>query len=82
MRVKDLREALKDVDDEMIVLLRVQDEDGGEQFMCSPNNAIPDPGCTDIEMFVIDGIDGECEHEFQAHECSICQAASSEKEGR
>lgn len=61
MKVGDLRKALADVDDEMVVLLRVDSEDG-EQFMCSPTGAMPDPGCSDVEMFVIDGTDGECEH--------------------
>ena len=69
MKVKDLRTALEGVDDEMVVLLRVNDEDGGEQFMCSPSGAMPDPGCSEVEMFIIDGTDGECEHGVQASEC-------------
>lgn len=69
MKVKDLREALKDVDDEMVVLLRVNNDDGDEQFMCSPSSALPDPGCGEVEMFMIDGTDGECEHGIQASEC-------------
>lgn len=71
MKVKDLREAIRDVDDEMVVLLRVSNEDGEDQFMCSPSGAMPDPGCTDTECFMIDGTDGECEHGIQADGCQV-----------
>lgn len=47
MKVKNLRKALEGLDDEMVILLRVSDEDGGEQFMCSPSGAIADAGCGD-----------------------------------
>lgn len=69
MKVKDLRKALEGVDDEMVVLLRVENEDTQEQFMCSPSGAMPDPGCGEVEAFMIDGTDGECEHGIQASEC-------------
>lgn len=68
MRVKELKAALADVEDSMVVMLRVEKEDG-EQYMCSPSNAIPDAGCTDTDVFMIDGIDGECEHGIQSSEC-------------
>jgi hypothetical protein len=69
MKVRDLKKALCGVDDEMVILLRVSNDTGDEQFMCSPRAAIPDPGCTDTEMFIIDGTDGECEHGCQAATC-------------
>ena len=69
MKVRDLRAALADVDDEMVVLLRVNNEDGDEQMTCSPSGAMPDPGCGETEMFTIDGTDGECEHGVQASDC-------------
>lgn len=70
MRVGDLRRAIADVDDNMVVLVRVSNEDGDQQFMCSPqNHAMPDPGCGETEMFILDGTDGECEHGLQAAEC-------------
>lgn len=55
----DLRKALDGVDDSMRVILRVTDEDGVNQFMCEPSWAMPDPGCGDVEAFIIDGTDGE-----------------------
>jgi hypothetical protein len=65
MKVKDLRLAITNVDDEMIVLLRVSDEDGGNQFLCSPSGAVPDPGCGDVEAFIIDGTDGNASTEYR-----------------
>lgn len=62
MRVGDLRRAVADVDDEMVVVLRVSSEDSSDLFMCSPDKATPDPDCADTLCFVIDGTDGkECE---------------------
>jgi hypothetical protein len=80
MKVKDLRAALVDVDDDMVVLLRVSNEDVGEQSMCSPSGAMPDPGCGEVEMFIIDGTDGECEHGVQSNECKEHHADDYEDE--
>lgn len=76
--VGDLRKAIADVPDEMEILLRVSDEDGGEQFMCCPSSAIPDAGCGDVEVFMIDGTDGECEHEQNSRDCVDCQLKTQE----
>lgn len=64
MKVGDLRKAIAGVDDNMVVMLRVDNEDGDEQFMCSPSSAAPDCGCTDTEVFIIDGTDGETNGEM------------------
>ena len=79
MKVKDLRSFIADVDDEMVVLLRVSNEDGDQQFMCSPSRAVPDPGCGETEAFIIDGTDGECHHEMQASACGLCALEAMEQ---
>jgi hypothetical protein len=71
--VGDLRRAIEDVPDDMEILLRVSDEDGGEQFMCCPSNAMPDAGCGEVEVFIIDGTDNECKHGKSHLECEECR---------
>lgn len=62
MKVGDLRKAIEGVDDDMVVLLRVEAGDLG-QMMCSPSSAIPDAGCGEVEAFMIDGHDGDTQGE-------------------
>lgn len=78
MNAKQLRDALIDIDDDMIVLLRVSNEDTQEQFMCSPSGAVPDAGCGEVEAFIIDGTDGQCHHEAQAADCEQCKLEEAE----
>lgn len=61
MRVGDLRRAVADVDDAMVVVLRVSNEAGNDLLMCSPDKAVSDPDCADTLCFVIEGTEGECE---------------------
>jgi hypothetical protein len=71
MKVKELKAALADVDDEMVVLLRVADPEAA-QMMCSPSLAVADAGCGDVEAFIIDGTDGECKHGRDSTQCRAC----------
>lgn len=72
--VGDLRAATKGLDDTMRLLLRVHNEDGDKQMMCVPSSAEADAGCTDTEVFIIDGTDGQCHHGHSGFGCLDCKA--------